>query len=33
MDQARRAASKFHRELDAASDRVLGKVLSQRRVN
>jgi len=33
MDQARRAASKFHRELDAASDRVLGKVLSQKRVN
>jgi hypothetical protein len=33
MEQARRAASKFHRELDAASDRVLGKVLSQRRVN
>lgn len=31
MEQARRAASKFHRELDAASDRVLRKALSQRR--
>ncbi|HUJ30383.1 MAG TPA: hypothetical protein VLY23_03835 [Candidatus Acidoferrum sp.] len=31
MDQARRAASKFHGELDAASDRVLRKVLSRRR--
>lgn len=30
MEQARRSASKFHRELDAASDRVLRKVLSRR---
>jgi len=31
MEQARRAASKFHRELDTASDHVLRKVLSVRR--
>lgn len=31
MEQARRAASKFQRELDAASDRVLRKVLTRRR--
>jgi hypothetical protein len=31
MEQARRAASKFHRELETATDRVLRKVLSQRR--
>lgn len=31
MEQARRAASKFHRELDSASDQVLRKVLSARR--
>lgn len=31
MEQARRAATKFHRELDAASDRVLRKTLSSRR--
>ena len=30
MEQARRSASKFHRELDAASDRVLRRVLSRR---
>lgn len=30
MEQARRSASKFHRELDAASDRVLRQVLSRR---
>lgn len=33
MEQARRAASKFQRELDAASDRVLRKVLTRRRQN
>lgn len=33
MEQARRAASKFHAELDTASDRVLRKVLSQHRAN
>jgi hypothetical protein len=31
MEQARRAASKFQRELDGASDRVLRKVLTRRR--
>jgi len=31
MEQARRSASKFRRELDAASDRVLRQVLSPRR--
>lgn len=31
MEQARRAASKFQRELNAASDQVLRKVLSARR--
>jgi hypothetical protein len=33
MDQARRAAGKFHLELDAAAGRVLGKVFSRRRAN
>jgi len=33
MDQARRAAGKFHLELDAAADRVLRRVFSRRRAN
>ena len=33
MDQARRAAAKFHLELDAAADRVLRRVFSRRRTN
>jgi hypothetical protein len=33
MDQARRAAAKFHLELDAAADRVLRRVFSRRRAN
>jgi hypothetical protein len=33
MDQARRAASKFQLELDAAADRVLRRVFSRRRAN
>jgi hypothetical protein len=33
IDQARRAASKFQEELEDAADRVLRKVLSQRRSN
>ena len=33
MEQARRAAGKFHLELDSAADRVLRKVFSSRRTN
>lgn len=33
MEQARRAAAKFHVELDGAADRVLRKVFSRRREN
>jgi hypothetical protein len=33
MDQARRAASKFQTELDAAADKVLRRVFARRRLN